>query len=79
MAQADMRGVSSNYPRNDCGTYLGSSFLLVSNVVNAIFINGAEQVLRPPNLNFLIVCFTQCTFFSLRLIYIADLFAARYL
>ena len=31
--------------------------------MNAISINGAEQVLRPLNLNFLIVCFTQCTFF----------------
>ena len=51
-APADVRGVSSNYPRNDCGTHLGSSFLLVSNVVNVISINGAEQVLRPLNLNF---------------------------
>ena len=75
-----MRGVSSNYPRNDCGMHLGSSLLLVFNVVNAISINGAEQVLRPLNLNFVIVCFTQWTFFfSLRLIYIADLFAVRYL
>ena len=76
-----MRSVSSNDPRNDCGTHLGSSFLLVSNVVNAISINGAKQVLRPLNLNFLIVCFTQCTFFFFTFdLYIADLvFAARYL
>ena len=32
-------------------------------MVNAISVNGAEQVLRLFNLNFLIICFTQCTFF----------------
>ena len=37
-------------------------------------------IFQRENLNFLIVCFTQCTlFFSIPLISIADLFAVRYL